>query len=114
MNNDKPIINDDPIITQTSPSQHDPVIQPPSESTAISVDSDSTLTPITKQEIKQVSAHEWENLTVGQLYDQLLILQQRKFSCQQHAPLMVNDIERGIKQLQLIIDKKFGNEVKLL
>ncbi len=109
----KPIFSDDPIINQTVPNKHDPVLQQEAKSTAVTVDAESTITPITKQEIKPVDAEDWGRMTVHELYDQMQILQQRKYYCQRHAPLLINDIERGIKRLELII-KRHGDEVKLL
>ncbi len=119
MNNDKnkddPIIApDDPIIPKPEPIIHDPVLQQQSESTAVSVDTESLITPTTRTKIPQVDAGEWENLTVGELYDQMEILEQRKYYCQRHSPMIVDDIIRGITRIELIIKRKHKDEIKLI
>lgn len=119
MNNDKnkndPIIPlDDPIIPLPEPTVHDPVLQQQSESTAVTVDTKAIITPITRKEIPQVDAAEWDNLTVGELYLQLEVLETRKAYCNRHAVMLVGDIQLGIKKLELIIKKKSDGEIKLI
>lgn len=112
---DDPIlIPEDQPIPGVKQTNHDPVLQDNSNSTAVSVDAHSTITPISKQEIEKVDADAWSKCTVSELYDQLMIMEKRKYACMQYSPEIVKDIERGITRLRAIIDKKQGNEVKLL
>ena len=113
-NKDDPIITpDDPIIPAPSTASNEPVL-PDTKSTAVSVDPESTHTPISREEIPQVDALGWNDMTISELYDQLLVMERRKHYCQVHSPMIVKDIERGIKQLQAIINKKHGGEIKLI
>ena len=85
-NKDDPIITpDDPIIPAATSASNDPVL-PETKSTAVSVDPESTHTPISREEIPQVDALGWNNMTVSELYDQLLILERRKHWCQTYPP----------------------------
>lgn len=112
---DDPIIPpEEPVIPDASSNTHNPVLQPDSNSTAVSVDAHSTITPISREEIEQVNSDEWSKLTLSELYDQLATLENRKYACMQYSPLMVKDIERGIARIRAIINLKHGNEVKLL
>lgn len=114
-NKHDPIIQPENAEVSVDPNtKHDPVLQADSKSTAVTVDTESTITPISREEIKKVDATDWNNMTVGELYDQLQVMEQRKYHCQVYAPLIVGQIESGIRRLRLIIDKKQGNEVKLL
>lgn len=91
----------------------EPLFQEESESTAIAID--GKITPITKQEVPEVDAASWETLTVSELYDQLAILENRIMYCNQYGQgEAVKQIGRGVIQLRAIINRKAGNEVKLI
>lgn len=113
---------DDPILP---PEKDDPLFPPgetpsdleflpDSNSTAVSVDTESKLTPISKEEIKQVNSDNWSDMTTSQLFDQLEILEQRKMYCKQYNIIIVDQIERGIQQLRQLITTRTDDEVKLL
>lgn len=71
---------------------------------------DGKITPITKKEIQSVDSSQWNSLNLIQLYEQMSVLQQRlMLSSQMGNEALVKQIERGIKQLQEIIDSKGSN-----
>jgi len=68
---------------------------------------DGKITPISKKEIQPVDSSQWNSLNLIQLYEQMSILQQRLMMSHQGGSIdIVKQIERGINQLQEIIDSK--------
>ena len=79
------------------------------------VDVSGNLTPITRKEVEQIDAVNWDNMNLAQLHHQLTILEQRVLYAQQYSNIdMVTQIERGINQLRVLILKKSPNELKLI
>jgi hypothetical protein len=59
------------------------------------------------QEVELVSADEWANMSVTQLWDQKMILNNRLTAVMQYGnPLMIKQINAGIAQLDAIIRHK--------
>jgi hypothetical protein len=114
-NKDDPILpsKDDPII-QPGKTPEDTEFLPESESSAISVDTDSRLTPISREKIQQVDADQWANMTASQLFEQLQILEQRKTYAARYSVLTANQLEPGIRRLRELIKQKTNDEVNLL
>lgn len=79
------------------------------------VDVNSNLTPITRQEIHDVDAMNWDTMSLEQLHDQLHIMETRLMYAQS---LMKDEIYSqvlaGINHLKAIIIKKTPDELKLL
>lgn len=71
------------------------------------IDINSNITPITKQEIQLVDQSQWEKMPVHELYDQLIILQQRYFAMLDMGKGQIADqIQSGIKHLESLIAYK--------
>lgn len=59
------------------------------------------------QEVELVSADEWKNMNITQLFDQKMILNNRLTAVMQYGnPAMIKQINLGIKQLDAIIAYK--------
>ena len=68
-------------------------------------------TPVIKTDVtpdgKEVNADSWDTMSVNELYQQLIILQERLFTAQSMGNLpLAKQVERGIKQLKGIISTK--------
>ena len=87
-----------------------PKVGPP-----VDVGPDADITPITRQEIKKVKATDWVDLNLTQLHEQMDTMQNRLHYAQTigHQD-MINQLSRGIIQLQLIIKTKADQEHKLI
>ena len=79
------------------------------------VDVNSNLTPITRQEVHDVNAMDWDKMSLEQLHDQLHIMETRLMYAQSLAK---DDIYKqmlsGINYLKSIIIQKTPDELKLL
>lgn len=65
------------------------------------------------QEVELVSAEEWKDMTVTQLFDQKMILNNRLTAVMQFGnPLMIKQITLGIKQLDALIAHKEKQNIK--
>ena len=65
------------------------------------------------QEVELVSAEEWKDMTVTQLFDQQMILNNRLTAVMQYGnPAMIKQITIGIKQLEAIIAYKEKQHIK--
>ena len=79
------------------------------------VDVNSNLTPITRQEVHDVDAMNWDNMSLEQLHDQLSIMETRLMYAQSLAKDDIyNQVLLGINHLKAIIIKKTPDELKLL
>lgn len=68
---------------------------------------DGNVTPITKKEIKNVTAHQWSGMSISQLYEQLSIMSDRLFAAHEMKnPVIIKQIQQGIDNLQRIINSK--------
>ena len=81
----------------------------------ISVGHEAEVTPITRKKIHTVDADTWPELTLTELYDQLSILEQRRIQLYEigQGP-MAQQIEAGIKRLNLIIKAKDDGMPRLM
>lgn len=92
----------------------DVAVNPDIPKTGDPVRVDGKLTPITRQEVKDVNAHQWDKMSLQQLRAQLDVLDQRLFYATQHGnPEIIKQIELGIYQLRLILQQKTPDEIKL-
>ena len=65
------------------------------------------------QEVELVSAEEWKDMTITQLFDQQMILNNRLTAVMQYGnPAMIKQITIGIKQLEAIIAYKEKQHIK--
>ena len=72
----------------------------------------NTHTPSGK-EVELVSAEEWKDMSITQLFDQLMILNNRLTAVMQFGnPAMIKQIQMGIKQLDTIIKYKERQHIK--
>lgn len=67
--------------------------------------------PVIKTDVtpegKEVNAEGWNNMSANELYQQLIILQERLFTAQSMGNIpLAKQIESGIKQLKGIISTK--------
>jgi hypothetical protein len=75
------------------------------ESTGVDVNSD--ITPITKRPIQAVAGHEWSQMSLSDLHDQLITLQNRYYMMLQMGKGEIADqILMGIKRIESIISQK--------
>ena len=81
----------------------------------VDVGPDADITPITREEIKKVKSTEWADLNLSQLHTQMDTMQNRLHYARTigHQD-MINQLLRGIAQLQLIIKQKSDQEHKLI
>ncbi len=106
----KPELRPNTIISKTTPKADEPKIGKPVE-----VNTDSDITPITRQPIPQVDAADWDNMNVIQLQEQLSILEQRLLYAQQFGnSSLVIPLEQGINQLRTLLILKMPDEIKLI
>ena len=71
------------------------------------IDVNGSITPISKEEIVAVSAQDWNNLPITELFDQLATLQNRRIMLlSMHKGDFVAQIEQGIAQLEQVINAR--------
>jgi hypothetical protein len=64
-------------------------------------------------EVELVSADEWANMSITQLFEQQLILQNRLTAVMQYGnPAMIKQITIGVKQLEAIINQKERQNIR--
>ena len=81
----------------------------------ISTGIDAKVTPITRQAIRTVDAGEWTTLTLTELYDQLATLDSRRIQLYDIGqPMVAQQVEQGIAQLQSVIKSKTDGMPRLL
>ena len=104
----KPVLRPNTIVDVKIPErENDPKVGPP-------VDVNSDITPITRKPISQVTADQWQDMNVMQLHQQLEILQERYLSAQSCDNIQIAEqVNRGILQLQLLINLKTPDEIML-
>ena len=65
------------------------------------------------QEVELVSADEWKDMNITQLFDQKMVLNNRLTAVMQYGnPAMIKQITIGIKQLDAIIAYKENQNIK--
>lgn len=78
---------------------------------SVTVDSDSTITPITRQPIDKINAGDWGKMTVSELHKQREILQNRYYRALDAGMLNgANTINAGIKQIDEMLDNMGGGD----
>jgi hypothetical protein len=93
---------------QTKDKPDDPKQGPP-------VDVNSNLTPITRQEVQDVDSLNWNKMSLEQLHDQLVIMENRLLYAQSLGKEEIyKQVLNGVNQLKLIIIEKTPDEIKLL
>lgn len=90
-----------------------PEIQEPGESTAIDL-LDGKKTPISNKDIVEVDSAKWPEMTLSELYEQKLVLESRLYACYQYKPTMAPLIQKGLNEIQTLIDKKNNDEGRLI
>ena len=79
------------------------------------VDVNSNLTPITRQEVHDVNAMDWDKMSLEQLHEQLNVMETRLLYSQQLGnEELVRQVLAGVNQLKLIIINQTPDELKLL
>lgn len=77
------------------------------------IEIDASITPITKREVQVVDQSLWPTMQVHDLYDQLIILQQRYFAMLDMGKGQIADqLQFGIKQLEALIAYKQNEATK--
>lgn len=77
--------------------------------------SEEDITPITRKEIKKVKSTDWADLNLSQLHTQLdTLLTRLHYARTIGHQDMINQLTRGIAQLQLIIKKKSDEDTRLI
>jgi hypothetical protein len=79
------------------------------------VDVNSNLTPITRQEVHEVTADQWDKMSVPQLHDQLHIMENRLLYAQSlgHDDLY-KQVLAGVNVLKALIIQRTPDEIKLV
>lgn len=73
------------------------------------------LTPITKRAISEVHADRWNTMTIMELYDQKVILDNRMYiACQIGNSALIQQLQMGIGHLTNIINQKSDQDIKLI
>lgn len=75
----------------------------------------SSVTPVTKQQVREVQAHRWHEMSVNELYNQKAILYGRFILAAQLAnyPLM-QQLQMGIDILLELINTKLEQDIKII
>lgn len=67
----------------------------------------SDITPITREPIENVHAHQWSEMSISELHTEKAILQERANSMyDMNKPTIAKQIERGIAVIDSLINKK--------
>ncbi len=78
---------------------------------SVTVDSDSTITPVTRQPIDKINANDWGKMSVSELHKQREILQQRYYRALMAGMMTgANTIQAGIKQIDEMLDNMGGGD----
>lgn len=89
--------------------------KPDEPKTGTPVDVNSNMTPITRQEVKDVFGDQWEKMSTSQLHDQLYIMENRLLYAQSLGKEdMYQQILAGVNRLKSIIIEKTPDEIKLV
>lgn len=79
------------------------------------VDVNSNLTPITRQQVDDVFADQWEKMSVSQLHNQLHIMENRLLYAQSLGKEEIyQQVLAGVNRLKSIIIQKTPDEIKLV
>lgn len=71
------------------------------------IDVNSNFTPTTKQPVPQVTGYEWRDMSLPDLHDQLIILQNRYYYMREMGKgAIAQQIFAGIQRIESIIDEK--------
>lgn len=95
-------------------SKVEPILEgEPKHGDPVSVEGD--ITPITRQKVEKVDAGEWEAMSVSQLHEQLLTMENRLLYVRQIGhDEMTTQLIRGINLLRGLIHLKTPDELKLI
>ena len=68
-------------------------------------DVNSNINPFTGAEIKQISSYDWQNMSLEQLYEQMIVMNNRLTIAQNlRNSAITNQLSFGIAELQALID----------
>lgn len=80
---------------------------------AVNVNGD--MTPITRQPIQQIERHRWHEMSVEQLFEQKQILSNRlMYAMRSQTPVIQQQLQAGINELDMIMSKFLDDSVSLL
>lgn len=81
---------------------------------SVSVEGD--LTPITRQKIESVDSTDWDMMTVGQLYDQRIVLTNRMQQAAQSSfgAMAIKQMQTGLAQIDTLIAQKASKDIDLI
>jgi hypothetical protein len=73
------------------------------------------ITPVSREPIEQIDATKWNVMDVNQLMEQKLFLYNRLYMAHQiKHPILIEQIENGIKYLEMMIQDKAEQKEELL
>ena len=73
------------------------------------------ITPITRQPITQVDADSWDKMSLNQLHEQLIALENRLQYAQGIGHIdIVNQLQLGVRQVTAMINKRTPKEIRLI